>query len=59
MLRCVPAVEPFLAPVKAAIHNKLIPALLGRMPDWPSRADFRRLVSNSVRFGGMAIRNPI
>ena len=54
----MPAVGALLAPIEAAIHDKLIPALLGGMPDRPSREDFRRLVANSVRFGGMTIRQP-
>ena len=49
---------PLLAPIEAAIHDKLIPALLGGMPDRPSREDFRCLIANSVRFGGLAIRQP-
>ena len=57
--RCVPAVGPLLAPIEDAIHDKLIPALLGGMPDRPSRDDFRRLVAGSVRFGGMAVRRPV
>ena len=55
--RCVPAMGPLLAPIEDAIHDKLIPALLGGMSDRPSREDFCRLVANSVRFGGMAIRH--
>ena len=43
--RCVPAMGPLLAPIKEAIHDKLIPALLGGMPDQSSREDFRRLVA--------------
>ena len=55
----MPAVGPLLAPIAAAIHDKLIPALLGGIPDRPAREDFRRLVANSIRFGGMAIRQPV
>ena len=55
----MPVVGPLLAPIEEAIHDKLIPALLGGMPDRPSQEDFRRLVANSVWFGGMAIHQPV
>ena len=42
-----------------AIHDKLIPALFGGMLDRLSLMAFRRLVSNSVRFGVIAIRQPV
>ena len=45
--RCVPVGGPLLTSIEEAIHDKLIPALLDGMPDWPSREDFRRLVANS------------
>ena len=53
----MPAVGPLLAPIEAAIHDKLIPVLLGGMPDRPSQDASRRLVSNCMRFGKMATRN--
>ena len=59
LLHCVPDVSPHLTPIETVIHSELIPVLLGSMPERLSRVDFHRLLSNSVRCGGMAIRNPM
>ena len=63
--RCVPGVSPLLAPVEGAIQQHLIPALLGSSLEEAaktlkaSEADFRRLLGNAVKNGGMAIRDPV
>ena len=63
--RCVPGVGPLLAPVEEAIQQHLIPALLGASLEEAakdtktSEADLRRLLGNSVKNGGMAIRDPV
>ena len=41
------------------IHGRLILALLGRMPSGIAREDLRHLLSNSVKHGGLAIRDPV
>jgi len=58
LCRCLPGVGPHLQPIEDAIHQVLIPALL-TMPPEQVAPDFRRLLANSVKKGGLGLRNPV
>ena len=58
LCRCVPRVGPHLKPIKDAIHQLFIPALFD-MKFEEIAPDFRRLLANSVKQGGMSIRDPV
>ncbi|KAL7523483.1 hypothetical protein ACHAXR_000201, partial [Thalassiosira sp. AJA248-18] len=57
LCRCVPGVEEHLQPVEDAIQHHLIPALLLVKPE-EVKEDFRRLLTHSVKQGGLNIRDP-
>ncbi|KAL7533156.1 hypothetical protein ACHAXR_005075, partial [Thalassiosira sp. AJA248-18] len=56
--RVVADTAPFFAPLEAVIRKEFIPALLG-MPSWEMDGEFRALIANGVKSGGLAIRNPV
>ena len=56
--RCVPGAEEHLAPLEDAIRNVFIPALLA-IPAEEVTDDFRRLLAQSVKGGGLNIRDPV
>jgi hypothetical protein len=58
LCRCVPGVGAHLAPVEDAIQQQLIPALLGVKFEEVS-SDFRRMLANSVKQGGLNLRDPV
>ena len=58
MARVVPGLEAYMQPVEDAIQQSLIPALLG-VPVADVTPDFRLLLANGVKQGGLNIRNPI
>jgi hypothetical protein len=55
--RVVLGAEHYLGPIKTAICEKFIPALL-QVSD-PVDDTFRQLLSQGVKFGGLALRNPV
>ncbi len=54
--RVVPGAEHYLGPIKTAICKKFIPALL-QVSD-PVDDNLRQLLSQGVKFGGLALQNP-
>eukprot|EP00804_Cyclotella_cryptica_P014859 CCRYP_020381-RB/>CCRYP_020381-RB protein AED:0.31 eAED:0.31 QI:0/-1/0/1/-1/1/1/0/224 len=56
LCRVEPGVGQHLAPVEAALREKFIPALLGT--DDPINDEFRLLLAQGVKQGGLAIRDP-
>eukprot|EP00804_Cyclotella_cryptica_P019798 CCRYP_009693-RA/>CCRYP_009693-RA protein AED:0.29 eAED:0.30 QI:0/0/0/1/0/0.14/7/0/1059 len=57
LCRVEPGVGQHLAPVEAALREKFIPALLGT--DDPINDEFRLLLAQGVKQGGLAIRDPV
>jgi hypothetical protein len=55
--RTVPDIGPHLKPVETALAVTFIPALL--QIEGHVQPDFRRLLANGVKAGGMAIRDPV
>ncbi len=55
--RIVPGAEHYLGPIETAICEKFIPALL-QVSD-PVDDSFRQLLSQGVKFGGLALCNPV
>jgi hypothetical protein len=55
--RVVPGAEHYLGPIETAICEKFIPALL-QVSD-PVDDNLRQLLSQGVKFGGLALRNPV
>jgi hypothetical protein len=55
--RVIPGAEHYLGPIESAICEKFIPALL-QVSD-PVDDVFRQLLSQGVKFGGIALRNPV
>ncbi len=55
--RVIPGAEHYLGPIESAICEKFIPALL-QVSD-PVNETFRQLLSQGVKNGGIAIRNPV
>jgi hypothetical protein len=53
----VPGAEHYLGPIETAICEKFIPALL-QVSD-PVDDNLRQLLSQGVKFGGLALRNPV
>ena len=45
-----------LEPIDVAIHERFIPAVFGGL-DGPIEDDFRLLLANGVKIGGLALRN--
>jgi hypothetical protein len=56
--RVEPDVGTYLQPVEDALRSKFIPALFGGLSE-PINDEFRRLLSNGVKQGGLAIPNPV
>ena len=56
--RVVSDTGPFFAPVEEAIRQDFILALLG-MPAEELSGEFRELLTQSVKKGGLGIRNPV
>jgi hypothetical protein len=54
--RVIPGAEHYLGPIESAICEKFIPALL-QVSD-PVDEAFRQLLSQGVKMGGIALRNP-
>ena len=57
LCRVEPDVGPFLQPVEDALRLKFIPALFGGL-DGPINDEFRQLLGNRVKQGGIAVANP-
>ncbi len=57
LCRVEPDVGHHLAPLEDALTSKFIPALLG--VDTPITDEFRLLLAQGVKQGGLAIRNPV
>ena len=57
LCRCVPGVEAHLGPVEVAIEQLLIPALMD-MGSGEVTKEFRQLLANGVKQGGLNLRNP-
>ncbi len=55
--RVVPGAEHYLGPIETAICEKFIPALL--QVSNPVDDTFRQLLLQGVKFGGLALRNPM
>jgi hypothetical protein len=55
--RVVPGAEHYLRPIKTVICEKFIPALL--QVSNPVDNTFRQLLSQGVKFGRLALRNPV
>jgi hypothetical protein len=55
--RVVPGAEHYLGPIETAICKKFIPALL-QVSD-PVNDTFCQLLLQGVKFGGLALRNPV
>jgi hypothetical protein len=53
----IPGAEHYLGPIKTAICEKFIPALL--QVSNPVDDTFRQLLSQGVKFGGLTLRNPV
>ena len=56
--RVVPDSAPFFSPLERAIRNNLLPPLLG-VDRGDIDAEFRELLGQSVKGGGIGIRNPV
>jgi hypothetical protein len=57
LCRVEPDVGPFLQPVEDAIRSKFLPSLFGFTE--PITDNFRRLLAQGVKQGGIAIRDPV
>ena len=55
--RCCEGIGHLLKPIEVAIREEFIPALFGGL-DGAVDDNFRRLLANGVKAGGMALRNP-
>ena len=55
--RMCKGIGPQLEIIEVAIRERFIPALFGGFKN-PIDDDFRRLLANGVKQGGMALRNP-
>ena len=55
LLRTIPDIEDLLLPLESAIHQHLIPALIGRAP---CSSLERELLALPVRLGGLGLCNP-
>jgi hypothetical protein len=56
--RVVANTAPFFSPLEEAIRMHFLPALLG-VPSVEIDGEYRQLLTNSVKLGGLAIRNPV
>ena len=54
--RIMPNIGPLLAPIKHALRNKFLPAIIG--PGIEIDDDLRNLLALGVKSGGLAIRDP-
>ena len=58
MQRVVPGTAAHFGPLEEAIRDRLLPALLA-IPRDDISAEFRQVLTHSVKTGGLAVRNPV